>query len=59
MKISEFQIVLENFKKEYGDLEIYIPDSDYGLFPDSAYLEIVEVEETDDTFIDINVCCLK
>lgn len=38
MKISELIAKLEKFKDEYGDLNVYYPDVDYGL----TYIERVD-----------------
>jgi hypothetical protein len=59
MKISEYEEVLNEFKKMYGDLEVYVPDSCYGNFPECAILRDVEVEESEDCFVDIGVCSLE
>lgn len=53
MKISELVGKLDVFKKEYGYLEVYIPDSDYGVFPDFLKLDTIDVEDAEANYVDL------
>lgn len=59
MKISELQKSLDSFKKEYGDLDVFVPDSWEGFFPNVLKVQNVGVWETKDDYIHIDVCELE